>query len=73
VSDQYTQLVNALSVEVDPAKQKALYDQLKDFLLDQSHIMPLVATIPSVLARANVNGVAWMSYEGVDMRSAWLA
>ncbi|MBV9323934.1 MAG: hypothetical protein JO352_09135 [Chloroflexi bacterium] len=73
VSDQYTQLVNSLSVELDPAKQKALYDQLNDFLIDQSHIMPLVATIGSVLARANLNGVGWMSYEGIDMRGASLS
>jgi peptide/nickel transport system substrate-binding protein len=73
VSEQYTQLVNSLSVELDPAKQKMLYDQLNDFLIDQSHIMPLVATIPNVLARSNVNGVAWMSYEGVDMRTASLS
>jgi len=73
VSEQYTQLVNALGVELDPAKQKMLYDQLNDFLLDQSHIMPLVATTNSVLARANLNGVAWMSYEGIDMRSASLS
>jgi peptide/nickel transport system substrate-binding protein len=72
VSESYAQLVNALSVELDPAKQKALYDQLNDFLIDQSHIMPLVATVPGVLARSNVNGVAWMSHEGLDMRSAWL-
>jgi peptide/nickel transport system substrate-binding protein len=73
VSEQYTQLVNALGVELEPARQKMLYDQLNDFLLDQSHIMPLIATIPSVLARANVNGIAWMSYEGIDMRSASLS
>jgi peptide/nickel transport system substrate-binding protein len=73
VSDQYTQLVNQLGVELDPAKQKALYDQLNDFLIDQSHIMPLVATIGSVLARANLNGVGWMSYEGIDMRGASLS
>jgi len=42
-------------------------------LIDQSHIMPLVATVPSVLARTNLNGVAWMSYEGVDMRNASLS
>lgn len=73
VSDQYTQLVNSLGVELDPTKQKALYDQLNDFLIDQSHIMPLVATVPSVLARTNLNGVAWMSYEGIDMRNASLS
>lgn len=70
MSEQYTQLVNSLGVELDTTKQKALYDQLNDFLIDQSHIMPLVATVPSVLARANLNGVAWMSYEGIDMRGA---
>jgi ABC-type transport system substrate-binding protein len=72
-SEQYTQLVNSLSVELDPVKQKALYDQLNDFLIDQSHIMPLVATIPNVLARSSVNGIAWMTYEGVDMRGASLS
>jgi ABC-type transport system substrate-binding protein len=72
-SEQYTQLVNSLSVELDPVKQKALYDQLNDFLIDQSHIMPLVATIPNVLARSSVNGIAWMSYQGVDMRGASLS
>jgi peptide/nickel transport system substrate-binding protein len=73
VSDEYTQLVNTLSVELDPTRQKALYDQLNDFLIDQSHIMTLLATIPSVLARASVNGIAWMSYEGIDMRGASLS
>jgi hypothetical protein len=73
VSDDYTQLVNSLGVELDPTKQKALYNQLNDFLLDQSHIMTLVATVPSVLARSGLNGVAWMSYEGIDMRTASLS
>ena len=73
VSEQYTQLVNSLSTELDPARQKMLYDQLNDFLIDQSPIMPLVATIPNVLAHSNVNGITWMSYEGIDMRTASLS
>ncbi|MBV9580800.1 MAG: ABC transporter substrate-binding protein, partial [Chloroflexi bacterium] len=70
VDDQYTQLVNAIAVETDPAKQKTLYGQLNDVLLDQCFLMPIMSAIPAVLTSAKVQGIAYFHNEGIDMRAA---
>jgi len=72
-NDQYTQLVNAIAVETDPAKQKVLYGQLNDLLLDQCFLMPIMSAVPSVLASARVQGISYFHNEGIDLRSAAVA
>jgi peptide/nickel transport system substrate-binding protein len=70
VNDLYTQLVNSIAVETDPTKQKQLYGQLNDLLLDQCFLMPIMSVIPSVLTSAKVQGISYFKNEGIDMRQA---
>jgi ABC-type transport system substrate-binding protein len=73
VNDQYTQFVNAMAVETDPARQKTLYGQLNDLLLDQCFLMPIMSAVPSVLTSAKVQGITYFRNEGIDMRAAVVA
>ena len=57
MSDQYTQLVNSLGVELDPAKQKTLLAQMNDYILDQSFGMTIAPTTSRVVTRKSVNGL----------------
>jgi peptide/nickel transport system substrate-binding protein len=72
VDAQYTQLVNTIGLETDPVKQKALYRQFNDMLLDQSFLMPIMSAVPTVLTSSKVNGVAFFRHEGIDLRAASL-
>jgi ABC-type transport system substrate-binding protein len=73
VDDQYSQLLNEMSVETDSTKQKALYSRLNDLLLDQSFLMPISPTVPGVLTSPAVHDVGFFRHEGIDLRQAWLA
>jgi peptide/nickel transport system substrate-binding protein len=73
-SDRYTRVVDQLIVESDPAKQKQLYSELNDIIIDDSWIAMLAPRPPRVALRANVKGVRhFASLEGFDYREAWLA
>jgi peptide/nickel transport system substrate-binding protein len=56
-SDTYSQLVTAIQSEIDPAKQKDLYKQINEFILDESFIMPLASNPVTTLLRSNVHGM----------------
>ncbi|MBV8714815.1 MAG: hypothetical protein JOZ65_07075, partial [Chloroflexi bacterium] len=45
-------------METDPAKQKELYAQLNDVLLEQCFLMPIMSVIPAVLTSSRVQGVS---------------
>jgi peptide/nickel transport system substrate-binding protein len=70
VDDGYTQLVNAIAVETDRAKQHMLYTQLNDILLDQCFLMPIMSVVPAVLSSARVQGITYFRNEGIDLRAA---
>ena len=59
-------------METDPAKQKTLYGQLNDVLLDQCFLMPIMSAIPSALTSSKVQGIRYFRNEGIDMRAASL-
>jgi ABC-type transport system substrate-binding protein len=64
-ADAYTQLVNQVVTETDPAKQHQLYDELNDYFLDQSWVLPIVPNPEHVTARANVHGLRYDTRPGL--------
>jgi peptide/nickel transport system substrate-binding protein len=68
----YTKLVTALNSETDPAKLKTLYGQVNDFLLDDPFAFPIANTVPTSLARNNVQGTAIRFLAGWALVDAWL-
>ena len=55
--DQYSQLIATAASEPDASKRKAIYSQLNDILLDESFIMVLAGSPPTLALRPNVHGV----------------
>jgi peptide/nickel transport system substrate-binding protein len=57
-SDTYAQLVAAAGTEVDPVKQKQIFSQLNDLVLDESFVA-VVATSPQIMmTTAKVHGLS---------------
>jgi peptide/nickel transport system substrate-binding protein len=71
--DTYTQLVTSAQVEPDAAKRKQLYSQINDFLLDQCFVNVLAPNAPTVVTRANVNGLRWTIHESRVYADIWLS
>jgi len=73
-SDHYSRVVDALVVESDPAKQKQLYAELNDIILEDSWIGFLGPKPPRIAARNNVKGVEYYpATEGFHYLDAYLA
>ena len=68
--DRYTALVNQAGLEVDPAKQKQIYSQLNDMLLEQSFVTPLAPNPPRETFRATVKGLTYSAHEGFVYNTA---
>jgi peptide/nickel transport system substrate-binding protein len=70
---EWTDLQKQIAIEADPAKQKALYNGLNDYILDQSFAMP-VATNPQILVGTDkLQGVEPTLYGAWLFTDAWLA
>jgi peptide/nickel transport system substrate-binding protein len=72
-SDTYSKLIGQASAEPDAGKRKGLYSQLNDILLDESFIMVLAGAPPTLVARANVMGIAPSAHDGFYYDSTYLA
>jgi peptide/nickel transport system substrate-binding protein len=72
-NDRYTQMVNTVAAEPDPAKRKQLYSQLNDFLLDEAFHMPITQSPGRILAAANVRGIEHRQMDRFMMTNAYLA
>jgi peptide/nickel transport system substrate-binding protein len=70
-SDLYTQLTNAAATETDPQKQKQVYSQLNDLLLDAAFNTALASATPHMLLRSNFQGVGYTLHEGFDWSGVW--
>ena len=55
-SDEYSQIADGLLKETDPAKQKQVYGQWMDYILDQSWALPWSNTVPRAATTAKVQG-----------------
>jgi peptide/nickel transport system substrate-binding protein len=71
-SDAYTRLVSAATSETDPAKQKQIYNQINDLLLDEVFFMAMSPAPPTLLARSVVRGITASSLGGFGFTEAWL-
>ncbi|MBV9133159.1 MAG: ABC transporter substrate-binding protein [Chloroflexi bacterium] len=72
-NDAYSKLIAQASAEPDLAKRKAFYSQLNDILLDESFIMVLAGAPPTLVARANVMGIAPSAHDGFYYDNTFLA
>jgi ABC-type transport system substrate-binding protein len=71
-TEQYTQLIGAAGTEPDPAKQKQIYTQINDLLLDESFAMFVSSAPPTMLTREAVRDVLPVSIGGFSFTHAWL-
>ncbi len=69
---EYTQLLNQVATETDPAKQKQVYSTLNDYLLDQAFVWPIGTAPFRIAARSNVQNIGFLLHDAVDVRSIWL-
>jgi peptide/nickel transport system substrate-binding protein len=72
-TDEYSQLADGLLKEIDPARQKQVYGQWLDYILDQSWAMPWSNTVPRTATTAKVQGLAYNMTEFLMANDAWLA
>ena len=73
-ADMWTTLVNSLLSETDSAKQKQLYGQLNDYILDQSFTVAIGTYPYTIVSRSNVKDVSYLLHNGgLSFTDAWLA
>jgi peptide/nickel transport system substrate-binding protein len=72
-SDKYVQLITTGATETDPTKLKAAYSQLNDLVLDEAFVFLVTISPPTLLARSNVQGIAWTAHESPWYVNAWIA
>jgi peptide/nickel transport system substrate-binding protein len=71
-SDEYSQLADGLLKETDPAKQKQVYAQWLDYILDQSWALPYSNTVPRAATTARVQGLQYNMTEFLMANDVWL-
>jgi peptide/nickel transport system substrate-binding protein len=71
-SDEYSKLADGLLKETDSAKQKQVYAQWTDYILDQSWAMPFSNTVPRTATTARVQGMTYNMTEFLMPNDAWL-
>jgi ABC-type transport system substrate-binding protein len=71
--DQNSQLIAAATSEPDSAKQKQIYQQMNQLLLDQSFFMTVASDPPTMLARTNIHNIQPLSFGGFGYTDAWIA
>jgi len=71
-SDNYTQQVAAAGTETDPTRQKQIYAQLNDLVLDESFVA-IVSTSPQImLTTARVHGLSPTAHASFSFTNAWM-
>lgn len=71
-SETYSALASAMSTETDAEKQKQLYTQMSDLLLDEAFAVALAFAPPRMLLKANVQGLGYTMHEGFVWTNVWL-
>jgi peptide/nickel transport system substrate-binding protein len=72
-SDAYTQLARATTTETDPQRQKQVYSQMNDLLLDEAFASAIAAAPPRMLLKSNVQGLGYTMHEGFEWTHVWLS
>jgi len=71
-SDTLVQLNNALQHEVDPAKQKQVYANWSDYILDQAFAGQIATQTPLAAMTPKVHDLKYTIVEMLDYRDVWL-
>ncbi|MBV9582654.1 MAG: ABC transporter substrate-binding protein [Chloroflexi bacterium] len=71
--DQWTQLAAGVATEPDPAKRKQMYDQINDYLLDQSFVMTITPYPDIDALQPNVMDLKYFLSTATNDRNMWLA
>jgi peptide/nickel transport system substrate-binding protein len=72
-SEEYSKLAQAIATETDAAKQKQLYVQMNDLLVDEAFAVAIAAASPRMLLKANVQGLDYTMHEGFVWTNVWIA
>jgi peptide/nickel transport system substrate-binding protein len=72
-SPAYSALAAAMSTETDAQKQKQLYSQMNDMLVDEAFAVALAFASPRMLLTSSVQGLGYTMHEGFVWTNAWLA
>jgi peptide/nickel transport system substrate-binding protein len=71
--DAYTRHVAAVASETDPAKRKAAYAAINDYMLDQSFTIPISTNPITLLTTNKVHGIDFLMHAGgLSFTNAWL-
>jgi peptide/nickel transport system substrate-binding protein len=71
--DTYSQLVNQVLTETDVNKQRALYSQLNDYLLDQSFVQHIVPVPERAVGQKNIRGLRFDFQPALVLGEVWMA
>jgi peptide/nickel transport system substrate-binding protein len=72
-NDTYAGLVATVSSETDPAKQKAAYAAINDYMLDQSFTMPISTNPITLLTTKKVHDIDFLMHIGaLSFTNTWL-
>ena len=71
-SEQWTQLVEAVGTEADPTKQKQLYAQVNDFMIDQAWSIVFAERAVIWLARSAIKNVNPTGRQSFLWHEAWI-
>jgi peptide/nickel transport system substrate-binding protein len=70
-SDRYAELAGRVQVETDPARQKQLYAEVTDLLLDESFSIPVSGNVGvNAVFSSKVQGVRFTKFTGLSYRDA---
>jgi peptide/nickel transport system substrate-binding protein len=71
-SDQWSSLVDAVGTETDPAKQKQLYTQVNDFMIDEAWSIVFAERAVIWLARSNLKNMNPTGRQSFLWHEVWL-
>jgi peptide/nickel transport system substrate-binding protein len=72
-NDTYAGLIATVSSETDPAKQKAAYAAINDYMLDQSFTMAISTNPITLLTTQKVHGIEFLMHIGaLNFANTWL-
>jgi peptide/nickel transport system substrate-binding protein len=71
--DAYSSLVASVGSETDPAKQKAAFNAINDYMLDQSFTMPISTNPITLLSTPKVHGLEFLMHIGaLSFTDTWM-
>ena len=71
-TDQWTQLVDGVGTETDPARQKQLYAQVNDFMIDEAWSIVFAERAVVWLARSAIKNLIPTGRQSYLWHEAWI-